>query len=199
MTERLSRHTRRHLNALLVSSYDETLAFDEAAQLLVDPERRTWLKERSLRRRSFRRDLRRGVAALGGTPADCASLSARFRSVLRRLRRFVTGTHEGDAYGTCARAVAASVLAYGVTLQLELPDDIRFGLGRHYVELDADRIELRRLRWGAEPAPPASVPVTAADIEALNTRNWDAAEEERALDSWASEGGRLRVPASKTA
>jgi hypothetical protein len=198
MLKRSKRRARRQLNALIVDSYDETLALDEAAGLLRDPERRGWLRGRSVRRLSFRRDLGAGMASLGADPAAqpaSSSFAAKYWGVLRRLRRFLNGTHEGDAYAVCARAAAKSVQAYGAALELELPDDVRFGLGRHYEELDADRIELRRLRWGADPATPVVPPVTAGEIAALRTRNWDA-EEELALDFWVAEGGRLHGPAS---
>jgi hypothetical protein len=199
MLKRFQRRARQQLNALIVDSHDETLALDEAAGLLRDPERRGWLLGRSVRRLSFRRDLRAGMVSLGADataqPAQ-PSFAAKYSSVLRRLRRFSTGTHEGDAYAVCARAAAKSLQAYGAALELELPDDIRFGLGRHYEEIDADRIELRRLRWGAEPAAPVVPPKTIAEIAALRTRNWEA-EEELALDFWIGGGGRSPDPASE--
>ena len=187
MLKRVSRRARESLTALIVSSYDDTLAFDESAGLLRDPERRAWLRGRSLRRLSFRRDLSKGVASLGGAPATRPSFAARCWSVLRRVRRYFTGAPAGDVYDVCARAVEKSLLAYSVALQLELPDDIRFGLGRHYEEMDADRIELGRLRAGAELTTPVVPPVTAAEVDSLRTRNWDA-EEELVLDFWISKG-----------
>jgi len=152
MSNGSSTRTRRALNRLLVDSYDETLALTEAADLMREPARALWLRARASRRKTFRRDLCAGVKSFDGTPADGPSLAARYWSMLRRFRTSLTGAHAGDAYAACARATAKSVLGYGDTLGLELPDDVRFGLQIQYEELEADRVELRRLRWGADPA-----------------------------------------------
>lgn len=193
MSKRSSRRARRNLNRLIVSSYDETLSLDEASGSLRDPERRGWLNSRRLRRLSFRRDLAAAVVNLGGAPACGPSLVARYCSGVRRLRQWLSRGDEADVYGVCARAAEKSVLAYARTLTVELPDDISLDLARHYEEIEADRIELRRLRWAAEPADPVVPPVTATEVDSLRARNWDA-EDDLAVEFWTE--GRLQGSAA---
>lgn len=184
MSNSSSTRTRRALNRLLVRSYDETLALTEAAGLLRDPARATWLRGRASRRKCFRRDLRAGVESFDGTPADGPSLAARYWSMLRRLRTSLTGAHAGDAYAACARAASKSVRGYGATLGRELPDDVRFGLQVQYEELEADRVELRRLRWGADPAGQRHH--TAVEAQALEPQNQELGRLERATPTLES-------------
>lgn len=148
---------RSALNRLIVAGCNEALAFAEAARVLRDPVRQRHLRQRVERRSVFRGDLSAAVIALGGQPATGASAWAQALSWGRALRRLVTGPHGGDAYAACVQAAEKSVAAYFVVLDSSLPGDIRFGIEHQYAEVELDRQELRRLRWGASPKkPPAA-------------------------------------------
>jgi hypothetical protein len=63
------------------------------------------------------------------------------------------GSHEGDAYSACARASEVAAGAYAKALTFQLPADVTFGVEQQYAEIERDRHELRRLRWGADLTP----------------------------------------------
>lgn len=149
------RDARRGLNRLIVAGWGEVLALEEAIRIVPVADRSGNLPEKAARRRVFRQDLSAAVVALGGVPANGASVTARSRSWARSLRRLVAGPHEGDAYAACARAAECATSEYTRVLRSGLPNDVRFGVERQHAEIDLDCRELRRLRWGASPAPAA--------------------------------------------
>lgn len=149
------RDARRGLNRLIVAGWDEILALEDAIQVVPAADRRGSLPEKAARRRVFRQDLSAAVVALGGVPANGASLTARGRAWARDLRRLLAGPHGGDAYAACSRAAENAADQYTRVLRSGLPDDVRFGIERQHAEVELDSRELRRLRWGAGPAPAA--------------------------------------------
>lgn len=175
MSKSLAKSVRAALDGLVVACYDEGIALDAAALIVRGPERKGRLQQQSRRRAVFRRDLEAGVVALGGVPTKGASYGARVRSAFSSVRGLLAGPHQGDAYATCARATGKSALAYSKALDLELAGDVRFGLDRQYVEVEFDRQELRRLRWGG-----SLMPVSRQDTDM----------DERALETWSEDGGR---------
>lgn len=146
------REARQGLNRLIVAGWGESLALEEAIRIVPVADRRGSLPEKAARRRVFRQDLSAAVVALGGVPANGASVAARSRSWARNLRRLVAGPHGGDAYAACARAAENATSEYTRVLRSGLPNDVRFGVERQHAEIDLDCRELRRLRWGATPA-----------------------------------------------
>jgi hypothetical protein len=149
------RDARRGLNRLIVAGWGELLALEEAIRIVPAADRRGSLPEKAARRRVFRQDLSAAVVALGGVPANGASVGARSRSWARDLRRLVAGPHGGDAYAACARAAESATNEYTRVLRSGLPNDVRFGVERQHAEIDLDCRELRRLRWGGSPASAA--------------------------------------------
>lgn len=147
ITPHAQRDTRRGLNRLIVAGYGELLALDEALRIVPDSSAQRSLREKAERRRVFGRDLGRAVVILGGVPAKRASLRAQGMAWARSLRRLLAGPHGGDAYAACAHAAERTSSEYSRVLRLGLPDDVRFGVGHQYAEVELDCRELRRLRW----------------------------------------------------
>ena len=142
----------RQLNRLIVADLDEGLVLNAAALVLHGTGRRRRLLHQARRRGVFREDLGKAILALGGVPAKRASYRARVSGAARRFRQILTGGHEGDAYAACARATEKTSAAYARALRSTLPADVGFGVERELSEIEWDRIELNRLRFGALPA-----------------------------------------------
>jgi uncharacterized protein (TIGR02284 family) len=172
------------LNRLIVAGRGEILVLAVAARIIDGADRRARLREQAKRRRVFQRDLSAAVTALGGVPATHAASGARLAVAGRRVRELLLGPHEGDAYADCARATEMTATAYAKALRLALPDDVAFGVERQYGEIEWDRSELRRLRWGASPAP---LPSPEGQAEGAGAAR--EADEARALEVWSEEGG----------
>ncbi len=153
------------------------MALDEAVRIIGRGERSARLVQQSRRRVIFQRDLSAGVVALGGVPATSPSYGARLSYLVWGVRRLLTGPHVGDAYAACAKAAEKTERKYAAALRTGLPGDARFGIERQYVEIELDRKELRRLRWGASLSP---LPGPALE---------SAGGDERALDVWSDDGG----------
>jgi uncharacterized protein (TIGR02284 family) len=176
------------LNRLIVAGRDEGVALEGAARIADGSERRTRLRAQARRRAVFRRDLVAAVTALGGVPAKNASSAAKLAEGARRARAVLIGPHEGDAYAVCAGATEKTATAYAKALRLSLPTDVRFGVQRQFVEVEWDRRELRRLRWGASPTPlPAEGDATSTERPETGVRR--EVEDERALTAWSEDGG----------
>ncbi len=176
------------LNRLIVAGRGEIATLDAAARIVDGAERRARLREQVQRRLTFRRDLAAAVTALDGVPAAHAAVGARLAAVGRRFRELLIGPHEGDAYAACAQATATAAAVYAKALHLGLPPDVTFGLERQYLEVEWDRSELRRLRWGASLAPVAG-PSLFAQTERPKASAPSDADDARALDVWSEEGG----------
>jgi uncharacterized protein (TIGR02284 family) len=172
----------------MVACRDEVIPLDSAALSLEGSERKRRLRRQSQRRTVFLRDLGTAVIALGGVPANQASTRARLLSELRSVRAVLAGYHLGDAYAACARATEKTEEAYWTALQSELPADVRFGLERQYAEIEVDRDELRRLRWGASPTPMADDLAKQLEDKSVPAKTLPS-EDVRALDTWGDEGG----------
>jgi uncharacterized protein (TIGR02284 family) len=195
MPKSSSRRAVSALNRLAVACRDEVISLEAAARILERGERRARLIKQARRRVIFGRDLSAGVVALGGVPATAPSSAARLSDVLRGVRQLLTGPHLGDAYAACARATEKTEQAYGTALRSDLPDDARFGIERQYVEIELDRKELRRLRWGASlsPLPGQALEVDGVEPERVESERGD----EQALEVWSDDGGdqpRSRAP-----
>ncbi len=169
------------LNRLIVSSWSEMLALDAGARIVDGADRRARLREQAQRRLVFQRDLAAAVTALGGVPTAHAAIGARLAVGAGRLREACIGPHAGDAYAACARATAKTADGYAKAMRLGLPADVTFGLERQYLEIDWDRSELRRLRWGASLTP---LPQAARGEGSARE-----ADDARALGVWSAEGG----------
>jgi uncharacterized protein (TIGR02284 family) len=185
---------RLALNRLVVACRDEVIPLEQAALALGHGERRARLVQQARRRGIFRRDLCAGVVALGGQPTRTPSYVARLSGALRSVRRSLTGKHVGDAYAACARATEKTAQAYATALRLNLPDDARFGVELQYAEIELDRIELRRLRWGASLSP---VPRDRKDTS-TSSETADRIDQ-RALEAWGDDGGQLIDQAAELA
>lgn len=176
------------LNRLLVADRDERLALDDAAVIVQGAARRSRLSQQVLRRRVFERDLSRAIVALGGLPATATSYRARIAKAARRLRSLLAGPHEGDAYAACARAAVKTSDAYARALRSRLPTDVRFGVQREFSEIEWDRLELGRLRFGALPA--ALPTINAEPNDGVVPSDWVRQQnEELALETWSDDGG----------
>jgi uncharacterized protein (TIGR02284 family) len=177
------------LNRLIVAGRGEVTGLEACARVLSDAGRRARLRAQVQRRLVFRRDLAAAVTALRGEPAERAPLGVRLAAGARRIQTLLIGPHEGDAYAVCARATEATANAYAKALRSRLPADVTFGIERQYVEVEWDRRELRRLRWGASlaPLPSPSPPWTPDPPEASAASDVDDA---LALQVWSEEGGR---------
>lgn len=191
LAEESPRRVCRALNRLIVAGRGEIMGLEAAARIVDGPERRARLHAQRERRVVFQGDLMTAVAARGGVPARHAAMGATLATAARRVRRLLIGPHTGDAYAVCARATETTADAYAKVLTRGLPPDVRFGIEHQYAEIDWDRRELRRLRWGAAPtvlskrgaperAEPASASGTAEVADAL------------ALEVWSQEGGTAR-------
>jgi uncharacterized protein (TIGR02284 family) len=176
------------LNRLLVADRDERLALDEAAGIVRGPERRARLSQQGQRRRVFERDLSRAIVALGGVPSTAVSYRARMGKAARKLRSLLSGPHEGDAYAACARAAVRTSDAYARALRSKLPSDVRFGVEREFSEIEWDRLELGRLRFGALPTASPAMNGDANDDAASAARVRES-NDGRALGVWSDEGG----------
>ena len=149
------------LNRLIVAGLDEGLTLEAAALVIRGNDRRRRLLHQALRRGVFQNDLGNAITALGGTPVRNASYRAKMGGAARRFRQFLTGGHEGDAYAACARATEKTSEVYTRALSSTLPGDVRFGVEREFAEIEWDRAELGRLRFGAPlAASPAGSAVT---------------------------------------
>jgi uncharacterized protein (TIGR02284 family) len=137
---------------MIVAGCREQLVLDEALSAVRGADRRARLSQQSSRRTAFRTDLSKEIVSLGGVPEVHASYGARLSAAARRFRRLITGSNEGDAYAACARATENTAHAYARGLRLTLPVDARLGVETEYREIEQDRGELRRLRWGASLA-----------------------------------------------
>lgn len=174
----------RALNRIIVACYAEVAAFEEAAGVIHGGEGTLRLQQLARRRANFLRDLRSGVVALGKVPAAGPSYAVKLASGWRYLKRFLVGSHAGDAYRVCAGATAKTMLAYANALDVELPSDVRFGLEHQYREVQLDWEELRRRRWGATPRR------SKQEIPDAETAPFADAERDQALQSWDDDGGR---------
>lgn len=143
----------RRLNRLIVAGYAEVMTLSAAARIVESKEGSLRLTRRAQRRGVFRQHLDDAVVTLGGVPAKRAAWSAFAAAWARGLRRLLAGVHEGDAYAACARATERTTSEYARALERALPSDVRLGLEREQAEIQLDGRELRRLRWGAAPAP----------------------------------------------
>jgi len=146
---RARRDTRRHLNRLIVASWGETLALDEAMHLVQGADQRRGLERHLERSRVFRLTLGDALIAWGGLPAKGASFGARCLSWARSARRIASGPHGGDAYAACARATQRSRREYDRVLGLRLPLDLRRSIEGQRAQVELDAAKLRRLRWEA--------------------------------------------------
>jgi uncharacterized protein (TIGR02284 family) len=149
------RDVRRGLNRLIVASWGESLALDEAMRLVHDADQQRDLERHLEQRRAFRLALGDAVAAWGGLPARNASFGARCSSWVRSLRRLASGAHGGDAYAACARATERARSEYDGVLRLKLPTDLRRSIERQRAQVELDAGKLRRLRWGVNKRPPS--------------------------------------------
>lgn len=193
-----ARALRAALNRLIVAGRDEALALDTAARIVQGAERRRRLLHQALRRVVFQHDLSAAVVALGGVPAKSASNRARLSGLARAIRRLLAGPHEGDAYATCARATEKTSGAYARVLRSKLPADVRFGIEREFSEIEWDRSELRRLRFGARPS---ASPIRSAGPEddlVSRARLRLERSDELALETWSDEGGASRSATALT-
>jgi uncharacterized protein (TIGR02284 family) len=172
----------------MVTCRDEMIPLESAALTMEGSERKLRLLRQSQRRTIFLRDLGTAVIALGGVPASGASTRAKLLRELRSIRAVLAGYHLGDDYAACARATEKTEQAYWTALQSDLPADVRFGLQRQYAEIEADRHELRGLRWGATPTPLADDAKQIAYKPDPATTLHDE-DDERALGTWGDEGG----------
>jgi len=170
---------RRALNRLIVACLNEIAALNAAVNVIHRGPGASRLQRQSHRRGVFRQDLVAGVVALRGVPARKTSMLANLRSSMRDLKGLLSGPHEGDAYEACARTTARSARAYSAALALDLPSDMRFGVERQYAEIESDREELRRMRWGAKPSA----------FPGRSVEN-DTESDRLALASWRDDGGR---------
>lgn len=134
------------MNRLIVACKEDEMALDAAANSVADPLSRERLREQARRRAEFIRDLGTGILALGGVPATRASFSARCVAAWRRARSFLVRTYDRDAYASCARVEQKTMAVYISALLQALPDDARFGIKRQGVAIEADYMELDRLR-----------------------------------------------------
>ncbi len=193
------RAARSALNRLIVAGRGEIMVLDVGARIVDGTERRARLRQQIERRLVFQRDLANAVTALGGVPATHATSAARIAGVARGVRRLMAGPHEGDAYAACARATERTASAYSQALRLELPADVRFGVEQQDAEVEWDRSELRRLRWGASLAPLPSRSVHG-QTERPNGSAPSAIDDARALEVWSEEGGSAqgRATSAKT-
>jgi hypothetical protein len=147
ITHRAPRAAQRGLNRLIVASFGELLALEEATRAVPNLDAQRSLTQRAERRRVVLRDLSGAVVALGGVPAKQASLFTRGVARARSLRRLLTGPHQGDAYAACVQASERTGSEYSRALRLSLADDVRFGIERQSVAFAVEYGELRRLRW----------------------------------------------------
>ena len=185
---KVPRAIRSALNRLIIAGRNEIITLEEAARVVDGAERRSRLRQQAKRRAIFRRDLALALNALGGVPAQHASGMARLAVGARRIRRLLMGPHDGDAYALCARATERTATAYAKALKLTLPADVRFGVESQYDEIEWDRGELRRLRWGASLSP---LPGGRAETkpERLDAASRNELADERALEDWSEDGG----------
>jgi hypothetical protein len=186
MSKSSAKTVQRALNRLAIACHDEVLALDSAARNF-GGERGARLRHQSSRRGIFLGDLRAGVLALKGVPAEGASYRAQLSDALRSVAELVTGPQQRAAYVNCARMTARTARAYTRALGLELPADVRFGLVRQQSEIDTDAQELRWLRWGGSlsQAQSSSDPSGLTTTAVVSARLTDR----RALDVWEQDGG----------
>ncbi|HET7539603.1 MAG TPA: hypothetical protein VFK05_07020 [Polyangiaceae bacterium] len=177
------------LNRLVVADLDEGLVLGAAAVVVQGSEARRRLLHQVLRRRVFEGDLSKAITALGGRPIRKGSYRAKVTAVAQRIRQILVGGHEGDAYAACARATEKTSAAYTRALRLELPADVRFGLEQELFEIQCDRLELGRLRFGARPASSPVGGKRPENGEAFDAPLYSARNDEDALEAWSNEGG----------
>jgi hypothetical protein len=135
------------LIGVVVAGRDEVLALEEAV-LVVPLDEVPRLQQQVRRRLEFRHDLDAAILAAGGTPTLDGDFTERLLRTLRGVRGWVFARRAPAAYASCARAAATSIARYGKLRQLELTDDMRFGIEHQYAEVELDYDELTRLRWG---------------------------------------------------
>lgn len=193
-----ARAVRAALNRLIVAGRDEALALDAAARVVRGAERRRRLLHQALRRVVFQHDLSAAVVALGGVPARAASHRARVRGLAQALRRLLSGPHEGDVYAACARAAEKTSRVYARVLRTKLPADVRFGIEREFSEIEWDRNELGRLRYGARPTASAIESARPEDESASRARLRLERSDDLALETWGNEGGAGRSATALT-
>jgi uncharacterized protein (TIGR02284 family) len=179
---------RAALNRVIVAGRGEIMALEAAARILSDSERRERVREQAQRRRVFERDLATAVTGLGGVPAARAAIGASVGAVARRIQELFMGQHTGDAYAVCARATETTATAYAKALTLRLPTDVAFGLARQHAEVEWDRAELRRLRWGASLSP-LGRPSPQDNTELPGADSPSELDDARAREVWSNEGG----------
>jgi hypothetical protein len=187
MSQKYSEIGVRALNHIVAACRGEELAIARALCVLGGAARKDELRRQSARRVTFRGDISAAIRSLGGAPALQAGYGALSSSALWRMRWFVAGPHAGDAYAACARAAERTSRAYFTLLERELPSDVRFGLASQFAEVEADREELRRLRWGASPMQMLPSSTFEHSAPALAT-------DQRASDVWNDDGGHLEPP-----
>jgi len=141
-----ARRARRTLNGLITACQEDILADEDAIRAVRDRRLGDELHHRAHQRAEFVGDLRRAVIALGGRPATEASGLAWTRSILRHVRAFVAGWHEGDAYAAVASAEGRTAAVYRDALAGPLPDDARFGVKRQLAQIETDLADALRMR-----------------------------------------------------
>jgi hypothetical protein len=179
---------QRGLNRLVVTGWDECLAFEEATRLVQEPGQKS-LRRKIERRGVFRVDLGAAIVSLGGVAASGCSPRARWLSWLRGAHRLLGGPHEGDAYAACFAAAERAEAAYSRALALILPEDVRFGVERQYAEVALDCQELRRLRWGARLTSATSQEAGQGRFPSLSASALPEPRDAQALEAWNNEGG----------
>src|SRR6478736_1692181 len=177
------------LNRLVVADLGEGLVLSAAAVVVQGSDARRRLLHQVLRRSVFEGDLSTAIIALGGRPIRKGSYRAKVMAVARRIRQLLVGGHEGDAYAACARATQKTSAAYIRALRLELPADVRFGVEQELFEIQRDRVELGRLRFGARPASSPVGRERPENGEACDAPQHCARNDEGALGVWSNEGG----------
>jgi hypothetical protein len=173
----------------MVADEDEVRALQAAVLIVHGEGRQRRMLLQVERRHVFREDLGKAILALGGVPTTSGSFGARLGGAGRWLKQVLTGGHEGDAYASCAKATENTGGVYARALRTPLPDDVRFGVEQELAEIEWDRRELTRLRFGAPPSR-APVELPRADGSApLEARASLERSDERALQTWNDEGG----------
>jgi uncharacterized protein (TIGR02284 family) len=142
-----ARVARWSMNRLVLACKDDIMAEEDARSAVRDGALAAELGVRARERALFVEDLQRAILSLGGNPSRRASPAAWARSLVRHVRAFVGGPHEGDAYAAITHADERTARAYLHALSRSLPDDARFGVKQQLAWVEADRDEARAL-WG---------------------------------------------------
>ena len=143
----LSRENVARLARLIVACNDDARAH-AAAALVVGGSRGDRLNAAAARRLSFADELAEQVRSSGGRPEEGGSAFEGIRAALHGLNALVIGENAGDAYGSCARIEAKTERLYERAAGPDMPISVSEVIGRHYLEIAADRAELRRLSMG---------------------------------------------------